>query len=128
MQLIDTIVIVSSIDAESKHHHIARKYLDAATRDEQTFVPQAVVLEFDLVMKGRNYTAGQKKDAFDWLGDLVPDAKLIANSVGSMKKSIDLQENGMSYFDSLVSALAIGLDATVLTPDLSISQVVKTKW
>lgn len=92
------------------------------------FVPQAVVLEFDLVMKGRNYTAGQKKDAFDWLGDLVPDAKLIANSVGSMKKSIDLQENGMSYFDSLVSALAIGLDATVLTPDLSISQVVKTKW
>ncbi len=34
----------------------------------------------------------------------------------------------MSYFDSLISAIAMEKDAVVLTSDEAISKIVKIKW
>jgi predicted nucleic-acid-binding protein len=128
LQLIDTIAIVSSLNRQSRHHSIASKYLNLVSQDEQTFVPSIILLEFDLVMKGRSYTFQQRKDTFDWLDDLIPDPKLLSNSVSSLKKAIELQETGMSYFDSVISAAALDQNAVVLTPDPVIAQIAKTKW
>jgi predicted nucleic acid-binding protein len=52
----------------------------------------------------------------------------LTSSVGSLKIAAGLEETGMSYFDSLISAIAIEKDAIVLTPDEEISKVAKIKW
>jgi predicted nucleic-acid-binding protein len=64
MQLADTIVLVRSINPQSEHHSEAKKYLSQVGVDQETFVPLVSLIEFDLVMKGRNYTHGQRSDAF----------------------------------------------------------------
>jgi predicted nucleic acid-binding protein len=104
------------------------KHLDLVNRSEETFVPSSSLTEFDLVMKGRNYTVNQRRDAFDWLANFIPETKIVFGSVGTFKIAAGLEEGGMSYFDSLISAAAIEKDATVLTPDEEISRVVNTAW
>ncbi|MHB8566852.1 MAG: hypothetical protein ACYC7D_00865 [Nitrososphaerales archaeon] len=86
------------------------------------------MIEFDLVMKGREYTSNQRKNAFDLLAGSIPEEKIISNSTDSLKIVIDVEEKGIGYFDSLISALAIEKDAVALTPDKVMSEVVKTKW
>jgi predicted nucleic acid-binding protein len=128
LQLLDTIVLVGSLNVESEHHSPASSHLSLLNKDAETFVPLTTLLEFDLVLKSRNYTFNQRRDAFDWLSNFVPEAKIVPGSLASLKISTQLEESGMSYFDSLISGIAIERDATVLTPDKEISKVVKTLW
>jgi predicted nucleic acid-binding protein len=129
LQLLDTIVLVASLNTQSEHNRKATNYLNLVIEDDsETFVPLTALLELDLVMKGRSYTFNQMKDAFDWLANFVPDHKVLSNTVGSLKIAVGLEENGVSYFDALISALALERDAIVLTPDETISKVAKTKW
>lgn len=128
LQLADTIVLVGSINSQSEHHAEAKKYLDLVGKDQTTFVPLVNLIEFDLVMKGRNYTYNQRKDAFDWLSSFIPETKIITNSATSLKTAVELEESGLGYFDSLVSSIAMEKEAVVLTTDQMISKIVKTKW
>ena len=128
MQLLDTIVLVGSMNTHSEYHSEASKHLNLVNEDAETFVPLTTLIEFDLVMKGRNYTFNQRKDAFDWLTNFVPETKIVPSSVGSLKIAAGLEETGMGYFDALISAIAIEKDAIVLTPDEEISKVAKIKW
>lgn len=128
MQITDTIVFVGAINPDNKHHAVAKRYLEGIADDLETFVPSVTLIEFDLVMKGRKYTRYQRNDAFDWLSSFIPDSKIIPNSVPSLKKAADFEEEGVGYFDSLVSALAMEKEAEVLTTDYAISRVARTKW
>lgn len=129
MQLLDTVVLVASLNAQSVHHRKAAGYLKLAEDSTSDyFVPLTALLELDLVMKGRDYTFNQRRDAFGWLANFVPDDKVLSNSVSSLKIASGLEEDGISYFDSLIAALAIEKDAIVLTPDKAISIVAKTNW
>ena len=128
MQLTDTIVLVGAMNPKSEHHPKAKKYLSLVNDDQDTLVPAVSLVEFDLVMKGRNYTHDQRSDAFDWLSSFIPEGKIIPNSPSSLKIAVNLERNGLSYFDSLISAIAIEKDAIVLTTDEMISRVVQTEW
>ena len=79
-------------------------------------------------MKERNYIQKQRSDGFDWLSFFIPEVKIIHNSVSSLKIAVGMEEEGLGYFDSLVSAVAREKEAIVLTTDEMISKVVKTKW
>jgi hypothetical protein len=69
-------------------------------------------------MKGCNYTKDQRRDAFDWLSAFVPENKLVANTVTSLKIAADLgDEPGLDYFDALISAITTEQGASVLTTD-----------
>jgi len=129
MQLIDTIVLVGALNTESEHHNKAGKYLSLVGDEEgETLIPLSTLTEFDLVMKGRNYTFNQRRDAFDWLSIFIPETRVLPSSVTSLKIAAGLEETGMSYFDSLISAVAMEKDAVVLTSDEAISKIVKTRW
>jgi predicted nucleic acid-binding protein len=128
MQVTDTIVLVGSINPKSEHNAVAKKYLDLVGTDQETFVPLANLIEFDLVMKGRKYTIDQRMDAFDWLSHFIPKEKIVSNSVTSLKMAAELQLGGLGYFDSLVSAIGIENEASVLTTDEMISRVTTTLW
>jgi predicted nucleic acid-binding protein len=128
MQLVDTIALIGAINVESEYHSVASRHLDRVKDDDETYVPLTSLMEFDLVMKGRNYTFNQRKDAFNWLTNFIPQSKIIGGSVDSFKIATELEETGMGYFDSLISAIAIEKNAIVLTTDAEISRVVKTKW
>jgi len=128
MQIVDTIVLVGAINPRSANHDLASRYVSLVGKDEETFVPLVSAIEFDLVMKGRKYTSSQRRDAFEWLTHMVPSVKIACNSVFSLRTAIEFQESGMGYFDSLIAALAIERNATVLTTDEEISEVAKTRW
>jgi predicted nucleic acid-binding protein len=128
LQILDTIVLVGSMNTQSEYHSKASKHLNLVNEDAETFVPLTTLIEFDLVMKGRNYTFNQRKNAFDWLTNFVSETKIVPSSVGSLKIAVGLGETGMGYFDALISAIAIEKDATVLTPDEEICKVAKIKW
>jgi predicted nucleic acid-binding protein len=119
---------VASPNVKSEHHLKASKYLNRVDQDEETFVPLTSLIEFDLVLKGRDYTFNQRKDMFDWLANFVPETKIVSGSLSSLKIAVELEEKGMSYFDSLISGAAIEKDATVVTPDPVISKFAKTMW
>jgi predicted nucleic acid-binding protein len=129
MKLLDTIVLIAVANPESEAHDRAVEYLDSlGNRAEDTFLPMTTLIEFDLVMKGRKYTSGQRRTVFSWLSHLVLENKIISNSSSSLGIAVELQEKGLSYFDSMISALAIEKNATILTSDKMISQVAETKW
>ena len=128
MKLLDTIVLVAAANPENEYHGRAVEYLDfLGNKVEDTFLPMTTLIEFILVMKGRKYTPGQRRVVFSWLSNLVPENKIISNSSSSLGIAIELQEKGLSYFDSMISALAIEKNATVLTSDKMISQVAENK-
>jgi predicted nucleic acid-binding protein len=129
MKLLDTMVLVAATNPKNEAHDKALQYLNfLGNRAGDTFLPMVVLIEFDLVMKGRKYTDGQRRAVFSWLSYFVSENKIISNSSSSLEIAIDLQERGLSYFDSMISALAIEKNATVLTSDKMISQVAGTNW
>ena len=58
----------------------------------------------------------------------IPETKIIPNSTTSLKVTVGLEETSLSYFDSLLSAIAMEKEAIVLMTDQMISRVAKTKW
>jgi len=129
MNLLDTVALVAAMNPENEAHNRAVEYLNLlGNKTEDTFLPVMTLIEFDLVMKGRKYTPNQRRAAFSWLSYFVSEDKIISNSSSSVVLAIELQERGLNYFDSMISALAIEKNATVLTSDKMISQVADTKW
>ena len=65
-----------------------------------------------------------------WIGyrTFIPETKIIPNSTTSLKVAVGLEETGLSYFDSLVSAIAMEKEAIVPMTGQMISRVAKAKW
>jgi len=128
MRLIDTMVLVGALNPKDSLHQEAFGHLDTVKRDLETFLPLTSAVEFDLVIKGRGFTAKEREDALNWLAYTIPSDKVVCNSLASLKEAAVLQERGMGYFDSMIAALALESDAVVVTKDREISGVAKTTW
>ncbi len=128
MRLTDTMVLVGALNPKDVFHKVAFGHLEAVRRGPDTFVPSMAAVEFDLVMKGRGYTSREREDALDWLANMIPSEKIVCNSVFSLREAAKLQEKGMGYFDSMISALALEKDAVVITRDKVISEAAKIIW
>jgi len=127
-RLIDTVVLVGAINPKDHLHHDARRHLEEVSHDPETFLPVSTSIEFDLVLKGRSYTFVERENALDWLASSIPSDKVTSISTASLRRAVELQERGMGYFDSIISALAITTSALVVTTDKAISKVAKTEW
>ncbi len=128
MKIIDTVVIIGSLDTTNRLHAQCMVYLDGVFFGRENYVPMTAILEADLVMKARGYSYEERRVSWNALGYKIPSEKVIANSPSSMRAAIDLQEKGMDYFDSLIASLAMELGAKVLTTDQVIKAVVETEW
>jgi predicted nucleic acid-binding protein len=109
-------------------HEESQRHFESLAEDSETFLPTSSAFEFDLVLKGRGYTAGEREQTLEWLAHSVPRSKLISNSLSSLRGAAGLQEKGMGYFDSMIASLALETNSVVVTRDKEISQVAKTVW
>jgi len=128
MKLLDTIVIIGSLNPVDRFHSDCITHLKSIRSKNDVFVPFVTVLEADLVMKTRGYSYEERRISWRALEHEIPASKLLSNSVSSVLESLSLQESGMDYFDSLVASLALEKKAVVVTNDRQIAKVVKTEW
>ncbi len=128
MRLLDTVVLVGSLNIKDKHHKKAVRYLDMLSVDNDTFIPVSTMLEFDLLMKARDYTDNERRSTWIELSPKISSQKVLGQSVTTLVRASELQREGMGYFDSLVTALAQELNSIVITNDRDITKHVESEW
>lgn len=128
MKLLDTVVIVGALNPDDRRHKRASVYLDKLSKDPLVKVPVFTLLEFDLLTKVRGYTEEERVTTWLEVSSKIPSEKVAPLGPAVFARASGLQRQGLSYFDSLVSALALELRATVITDDKTIASVVSSEW
>ncbi len=128
MKLVDTVVIVGCLNPGDKLHKRCLQHINRVVAENDMLVPLVVLIEADLVMKTRGYDLAEREVSWRALEHRIPASKIIANTVSSIRGALSLQEQGMDYFDSLISSLAIEARGMVITTDRAIEEVVETIW
>ncbi len=128
MRLIDTVAIVGYLNPGDKRHKRSVEHIDRVASDGDVFVPDTSLIEADLVMKIKGYTYPDREISWRALESKIQSSKIVANTVLSIHSALRLQEDGMDYFDSLISSLARETNSVVITTDRAIKAVVKTEW
>lgn len=127
MKLLDTMVLVSAMNPDDRHHKTGMAHLRALQAPEGSYVPTSILTEFDLVLRNRGYDESEVKETWTAL------APLIGKNVAPVTPSVhltaaDMRSKGLTYFDSLIAALAKETDAVVITRDPEIARHVRTEW
>lgn len=128
MRVLDTIVIVGALNVRDSHHRKASKYLDMLAMDNDVFMPLSTLIEFDLLMKARDYTDDERRSSWIELAPKISSQKIIGQTASTFVRASELQNEGMGYFDSLITALAQDLNSSVITDDKDIAIHVETEW
>lgn len=128
MKLIDTVVLVGFLNPDDKVYGRASEHIAGVSARNDVFVPASTLVETDLVMKIRGYTEAERRTSWSALESAIPAEKLVSNSASSLRDAISLQENGMDYFDSLITSLARENRGTVVTTDKRIAASVESEW
>ena len=102
-------------------------YLKELRTSETTFVPTSTLIEFDLVMQNNGYTESEIADTWAALASFIEE-KFVATTITAHMAAAGMRMKGLTYFDSLLTALAKEMDATLITRDDEISKYVDTEW
>ena len=127
MKLLDTMVLVSAMNPINKYHKTGMTYLRALRTSDATRVPTSTLIEFDLVMRNNKYTEGEIADTWAALASLI-ERNFVATTLSSHLMAAGMRVKGLTYFDSLITALAKEMNAIVITRDDAISKHVHTEW
>jgi len=128
MRFLDTVVIIGALSTENRHHAESVKHLEELSESGEARVPMTALLEADLVMKTRGYTAEERRLTWRALQGWIADDRVIPNTITSLRDAVALQECGLDYFDSFIVSLAVEAGATVVTTDVALRDVVDTDW
>src|SRR5437879_1624295 len=128
MRLIDTVAVIGFLNPEDREHRRSAEHIAKVASDDDVFVPSFSLMEADLVMKTRGYSNSEREISWRALEARIPSPKIAAHSISSIYGALELQEDGMDYFDSLITSLAIETESTVITTDKAIAAAVKTEW
>ena len=128
MRLLDTIIIVGALNVRDRHHKKASKYLDVLAMDNDLVIPLSTLMEFDLLMKARDYTDDEKRSSWIEMASKISPQKILGHTATTFVRASELQKEGMGYFDSLITALAQELNSSVITDDKDIAEHVQTEW
>jgi predicted nucleic-acid-binding protein len=128
MRLIDTVALIGYLNSGDREHRRSVEHITQVSSDDDVFVPDLSLIEADLVMKTRGYSYSEREISWRALETKIPSPKIAVHSISSIYSALDLQEEGMDYFDSLLTSLARETDSTVITTDKAIAAAVKTEW
>jgi predicted nucleic acid-binding protein len=120
-------VLVGAMNPTDKHHRTSMMYLKELRTSESTHVPTSTLIEFDLVMRNKGYTEEEIAETWRALSSLVED-NYVATTPSAHLTAASFRAKGLTYFDSLITALAAESNAIVVTRDDAISQHVNTEW
>jgi PIN domain nuclease of toxin-antitoxin system len=128
MKLVDTVAIIGFLNPKDGLHSKSAEHLQRVSSDDESFVPAVSLLEADLVMKVRGYTASERRVSWRALEGEIPTHKIASISVSTVLTAVELQKDGMDYFDSLIASLAKETASVVITTDKKIREVVEIEW
>lgn len=90
-------------------------------------MPTSTLTELDLALRNNGYSRSEIFETWQALAPMI-GGKLVATSPITHQMAAMLRLGGMTYFDSLIVALAQEMEATVITKDLEIAKRVETEW
>lgn len=120
-------VLVAAMNPTDKHHKIALTYLKEVGTSEQARIPTSTLVEFDLVMRDKGYTEDEASETWRALSPLVGNNH-VGTTLAAHLLAASFRAKGLTYFDSLITALAAEMNAVVVTRDHAISKHVTTEW
>ena len=120
-------VLVSAMNPANKYHKAGMKCLKRLRTAESTCVPTSTLIEFDLVMRNNGYTENEIADTWAAIMPLV-ERNYLATGLSAHLSAAGMRLKGLTYFDSLITALAKEMNAIVITRDDEISKYVETEW
>ena len=86
MKIVDTVVLISSLDPEHPLYTSALKHLQSLILSEEVYIPSAVLLECDLVLKGEGFSKEERTAIFEKLTRIIPENKILPIAVNVLKK------------------------------------------
>lgn len=116
MKIIDTVVLISSLDPEHPLYKDAIKHLQSVIFSEEIYVPSAILLECDLVLKGKGFSKEERAIIFERLTRLIPKNKILPITVSVLKRTANLEDE-KQYFDALIASTALEHAATIISTD-----------
>ena len=128
MRLVDTVVIIGAINEADKLHKKSLAHLAGLESAADIFVPSPMLIEVMLELKSRRFNNQELTTVFEDLAAVIPKNKIIPQSITSMAMAIGYYDKGLSFFDSLICAMAKELEATVITTDKEIASHVNVTW
>jgi len=127
MKLLDTVVFVSALNPDERHHKTAITHLKSLRTDQDVFVPTSTLTEFDIALRNNGYTRSEIFETWQALAPMI-GRKLTPTTPSAHQMAAMLRLGGMQYFDSLITALAQEMKAIVITRDPEIVKRVETAW
>ncbi len=128
MRLLDTVAVIGCLNPRDRTHKRSTEHIAQVVSHADVFVPVISLVEADLVMKLRGYEDSERETSWRALESKIPRSKIIAQPVSSIYSAVELQREGMDYFDSLISSMALETSSVVVTTDRAIEAVVQTEW
>ena len=128
MKLLDTVALIGCLNPKDRTHKRSTEHIAQVVSHNDIFVPMISLVEADLIMKMRGYEDSERELSWRALENRIPRSKIIAHSVSSIYSAVELQRQGMDYFDSLISSIALETSSVVVTTDRAIEAVVQTEW
>jgi predicted nucleic acid-binding protein len=127
MRLLDTMVLIASLETEHPLHKRALHHLRRAS-SEDVYVPSAAVLEMDLELKSHGFSGNERREASTSLLGYVGGEKVLPLSFEVVAGATEL-ENVSGYFDALIGSTARLHGAIIVTKDTAFTEMgVKIEW
>ena len=128
MKLVDTVAIIGFLNPNDRLHARSAEHMRSVSANADIFVPVTSLIEVDLLLKISGYSDSERDISWGAIESQIPNEKVVPNSISSIRHALDLQKNGIDYFDSLVASLAKETVSTVITTDRRIREIVDTEW
>ena len=127
MRLLDTMVLIASLDTEHPLHKRAIHHLRRAS-SEDVYVPSAAVLEMDLELKSHEFSSDERREASTALLGYVGRNKVLPLSFEVVVEAIE-REGVSGYFDALIGSTAKLHGAIVVSKDTAFTEMgLKIEW
>ncbi|HID37905.1 MAG TPA: type II toxin-antitoxin system VapC family toxin [Calditrichaeota bacterium] len=121
MPILDTVVLFAAADSKDSRHSKAMKYLRA---NRETYLASFALLEFDIVLKSRGFSADERMELQALLTKDYPQIKVHQLTPQTLYFTAMIERNyQLEYFDAGVAAETLQHDATVISTDKSFEKV-----
>ncbi len=127
MHLIDTMVLIASLDPEHPLHRKALHHLGRVSEHE-VYVPSPAVLEMDLELKTHGFDKEERREACTSLLGYVGGEKILPLTFETVAEAVGL-EYVSGYFDALIGSMAKLLGATLVSRDKAFERMgLRIEW
>jgi len=133
MRLLDTIVLIASMDPKHPLYNKAVKHLQSVRSSSDVFVPCVVMHECEVVLrKKRKIPDTDIERIFQNLTLIIPNNKVIAADAETHRIAKTMSISGLSrggYTDTMIASMAKQHQAEVVSLDKSFRKMgIRTYW